>query len=311
MRLIAVMRLGLLAAVFAIVSAGCGASVESGRSVEPVRATTMPEALRPTVTHTGGPLMSAPGMESPPPYRLRFAGQELVLRPHTWCYRSGCVDGFAQEPPSVGSPAVIRVRVPVDGWDLQATFTPSGHRCGRNQTVRPVKRGGWFVLRPAGHAGRYDVELFSQGAGDLIAAFRWKTTADGALPVPEARLAVIAGSGGRPVSYGVELALQNLATTPRSAQARVTVTAANGRSLRFAATRDPQRCWPEGTVYFDGPDGRGHEAAALGGFPFRYEVTVTLGGRVFRASATYPADEIQGNEPSVALQFSPPLPALD
>jgi hypothetical protein len=44
--------------------------------------------------------------------------------------------------------------------------------------------------------------------------------------------------------------------------------------------------------------------------PFHYEVTVRLDGSSYHASADYPADEIHGNEPSVALEFSPPLPAL-
>ena len=73
--------------------------------------------------------------------------------------------------------------------------------------------------------------------------------------------------------------LQNLAATPESAEARITVTAANGRALSFDATRAEQDCWPVGSVYFDGPDAQGKAAAELGGFPFRYDVTVTLDGR--------------------------------
>jgi hypothetical protein len=69
-------------------------------------------------------------------------------------------------------------------------------------------------------------------------------------------------------------------------------------------------CQPEGSVHWDGPDDEGLEAAQLGGFPFRYDVTVTLDGTTYVATATYPDDEIEGNEPSVALTFSPPLPRL-
>jgi len=36
----------------------------------------------------------------------------------------------------------------------------------------------------------------------------------------------------------------------------------------------------------------------------------TLDGTTYRATARYPADEIEGNEPSVRLGFDPPLPAL-
>jgi len=48
----------------------------------------------------------------------------------------------------------------------------------------------------------------------------------------------------------------------------------------------------------------------MGDLPFHYTVTATIDGTTYRASADYPAEEIHGNEPSVALQFSPALPAL-
>ncbi|HEX2051550.1 MAG TPA: hypothetical protein VHJ34_13100 [Actinomycetota bacterium] len=65
-----------------------------------------------------------------------------------------------------------------------------------------------------------------------------------------------------------------------------------------------------GTVYWDGPDSEGLEAAKLGAGPFRYTVALTLDGGRHVATATSPDDEIRGNEPSVALDFSPELPAL-
>jgi hypothetical protein len=198
----------------------------------------------------------------------------------------------------------------VDGWDLSATFTPTDQRCGRRQTVEPVKQGDWYVLRPTGHSGSYDVELFAQGDGDMVAGFRWATTADGELPTPEAALAVIAENDGRADSYGVELMLENLASTPTSAKARIIVTAANGRSLTFDATRARQRCRPVGSVFFDGPDTAGTAAAGLGDLPFHYDVRVTLDGVTYRASAGYPRDQIPDYEPSVALAFSPTLPGL-
>jgi hypothetical protein len=263
------------------------------------------------VTRTAGPEIRGTGVESPPPFRLRFDDRELVLRPHTWCYGNGCVDGAARDLPSVGSPDEIRVDVPIERWDLSASFRPSAQTCGRTQTVEPGRdEDGWYVLRPAGHAGSYDVELFAHGGGDMVAAFRWDAPVDGPLAVPEARLALIAGHDGEPDSYGVELALVNLAGTPQSARARITVTAANGRSLRFDATRAADDCLGEGTVYFDGPDEDGLAAARLGDPPFRYDVEVTLDGATYRASADYPADEIVGNEPSVPLTFLPALPSL-
>jgi hypothetical protein len=290
--------------------AACGAEPRGPAQQAQVRAAPGGVGV-PTATDTAGPEMRGTGVESPPPFRLRYDGRELVLRPHTWCYENGCVDGVAPDPPLVGSPAEIRVHVPIERWDLSVSFRPAAQPCGRAQTVEPARdEDGWYVLRPAGHAGSYDVELFAQDGGDMVAGFRWDTPADGPLAVPEARLALIADNDGTPDSYGVELALVNLAETPRSAQARITVTAANGRSLRFDAARAVDHCLGEGTVYFDGPDDDGLAAARLGDFPFRYDVEVRLDGVTYQATADYPADEIVGNEPSVRLRFTPALPSL-
>jgi hypothetical protein len=49
---------------------------------------------------------------------------------------------------------------------------------------------------------------------------------------------------------------------------------------------------------------------ALGPGPFTYEVELVHDGVRHVATATWPVDVIAGNEPSVALQFQPGLPAL-
>lgn len=302
-------RVGVALGVLAVLVSACGPATVP--AVGPAgTATEAPSA--PITTRTAGPEITGTGMETPPPYRLQYDDHELVLRPHTWCYDTGCVDGVLQtDPPSVGSPDAIRVRVPVQDWDLTATFTPAGQRCGRMQSVQPKSADGWYLLEPVGRAATYDVTLFARGGGDMVAAFRWRTPYDGPLATPEARLALIAEHDGRPDSYGVELELVNLARTPSSLSARITVTAANGRSLTFDATRARGRCWPEGTAYFDGPDASGLAAADLGEMPFHYRVIVMIDGATYRADADYPDDEIKGNEPSVTLEFTPSLPALE
>lgn len=299
----------LVGALLLVVACGSGTGTPGTDAT--VRAAGSGATSAPTVTTTAGPQMDGTGLQGPPPFRLRFDDRELVLRPHTWCYESGCVDGVLPDPPPVGSPAEIQVYVPVEDWDLSASFRPAGERCGRTQGVEPEKdAAGWYVLRPVGFAGPYDVELFARGRGDMIGLFRWQTPVDGPRARPEATLGLIADRDGEPDSYGVELSLVNLAETPRSARAVVTVTAGNGRTLTFEATRAEDRCRAEGSVFFDGPDDQGRAAARLGGFPFRYAVDLTLDGRTYRATADYPADEIRGNEPSVALTFTPGLPAL-
>ncbi|MEP6526829.1 MAG: hypothetical protein ABJA86_06660 [Nocardioidaceae bacterium] len=170
---------------------------------------------------------------------------------------------------------------------------------------------GSFILRPAGHVDTYDVTLFGRGNGDLVTVFRWSTPSDGPLPVPKSRLALLAGHDGQLDSYGVELEVSNLATTPKEAAAKITATAANGESMTFEATRSRQRCQREGTVYWDGPDDQGLAAARLGPPPFTYKVVLTLDGKRHVATASWPADVIRGNEPSVRLNFTPALPALE
>jgi hypothetical protein len=210
-----------------------------------------------------------------------------------------------------GGPEEVLVEFPLPGWSFSAGFQPTGNRCGRIQEAPLEAAGdGRFRLRPAGYAGAYDVTLYGRGASSLVTTFRWTTPVDGALPTPQARLAVLANHDGRPDSYGVELELSNLARTPRQASARITVRAADGDAVAFDATRSDLGCLPEGTVSWDGPDDRGLEAAGLGKGPFRYEVELVLEGSRYFAEAAWPADEIAGNEPSVALEFTPSLPRL-
>lgn len=282
--------------------------------------TSTPSGPAPTATSTSGAQPEVPGTP-PPPFRVRYDGQELVLHPHTYCL-GACVDGVPLSPPDVGSPAELQVYVPVEELTLSAqarelTREPRPNQpsfdasCGGRTFALPVEDlgEGWNAVRPAGPAAHYEVELFAQGRGDMVANLRWRTPTNRALPEPSARLALIADHDGRPDSYGLELAIEDLAETPARAVAEIEVTAGNGRSLTFEATQAKDSCRSEGDLYFDGPDEPAKAAAGLGGFPFTTTVTLTLDGRVHRASAVYPDDEIEGNEPSVALEFSPELPA--
>lgn len=269
----------------------------------------------PETTTTAAPSIEStapPELEAPPPVTVRFFDGSVALQAWTYCYRSGCVDGSPPaEPPDVGNPEEVVIEFPVAGWSFGAEFRPAANECGRVQKV-PLEAagGGRFVLGPAGHAGTYDVTLFGRGDGDLFTTFRWTTPSDGALPTPQARLAVLADNDGRAHSYGVELEVTNLARTPKQASARITVQAGDGDAVAFNAERSHARCLPEGTVYWDGPDEKGLAAAALGELPFIYRVELVLDGARYVATATWPADEIVGNEPSVALHFTPNLPGL-
>jgi len=286
--------------------AGCGetASVDQvGAGAESSTAVETEPATEPA---------APPASSAPPPVTVRYLDESVALEAWTYCYRSLFADGSPPAaPPNVGSPEEVLVEFPLPGWSFTASFQPAGKQCGRIQEapLEPVGDGR-FRLRPAGYAGAYDVTLFGRGDGDLFTTFRWTTPVEGPLPTPQARLAVIANHDGRPDSYGVELELTDLARTPRQASARITVWAADGDAVAFDATRSDLGCLPEGTVYWDGPDDRGLEAAALGKGPFRYEVELVLDGSRYFAEAAWPADEIAGNEPSVALEFTPSLPGL-
>ena len=252
------------------------------------------------------------GIESPPPVTITTVDQSFELDAWSYCYSNGCVDGAPSENlPDVGSPDEVIVEFPLEGWSFMASFQPSGERCGRYQDVRLQSSGdGRFVLHPVGHADSYDVTLYGRGEGSLAVSFRWTTPSDGPLAEPEARAAILAGGPHDLQSYGVELELKNLAETPEEASATITVEASDGGSVTFEAERAHGRCWPEGTVYWDGPDDKGTEATQLGEAPFHYTVDVMLDGRRYVGTGTWPKDEIRGNAPSVSLDFSPPLPAL-
>ncbi|HXH77434.1 hypothetical protein [Nocardioides sp.] len=277
----------------------------------------------PSSTSTSGEEGGPGGIEPPPPFRVWHDGRELVLHPHTYCYGGGCVDGVNLDPPDVGSPEEIQVHVPVQEFALsvyaqELTREPRpddpsfNATCGGRSFEVPVEDlgDGWYALRPAGPTALYDIQLFAQGGGDMIASLHWRTPFDGPAPEPSARLALIAEHDGEPDSYGLELAIDDLAQTPERVTAEITVTAGNGRSMTFAAeqTRDP--CRSAGDLYFSRPDEPAKAAAALGDFPFTTTVTLTLDGRIHEATAVYPDDEIEGNEPSVALEFTPQLPGL-
>jgi hypothetical protein len=287
------------------------ASTPPSHSAEPSpsgdRASSSSPTTSPPSEPTDGPL---PG--SPPPVTVRFFDRSVELLPYSYCYRTWCVNGGPGDLPDIGAPERVTVEFPLTGWSFTAYFRPSGDDCGRFQSTRLSPTGdGTFTLEPVGFADAYDVTLFgeAQEGGDLSVAFRWTTPTVGPLPEPRAYVALL--SNDDPVtSYGVELHVSNLASTPSSERAVITVRASNGREITFEAKGADRDCLPEGTVFWDGPDAKGLAAAELGEPPFTYEVELILDGVHYVATATWPDDEIEGEEPAVRLEFFPALPAL-
>jgi hypothetical protein len=309
---------GLGLALTALLAVAGYATLQNGRRVDgPVPpasdAPTAPSASA-DPSPSGDPgSPSSPLQGSPPPVTVRFFDRSVELLPYTYCYRARCVDGAPRDLPDVGAPERLTVEFPLTGWSFTAILQPSGEDCGRVQSTPLSPTGdGTFSLEPVGFADAYDVTLFgeAQEGGDLFVAFRWTTPTDGPLPEPRAYLALL--SNDDPVtSYGVELHVSNLANTPSSERAIITVRASNGREITFEAKGADRDCRPEGTVFWDGPDARGLAAAELGEPPFTYEVELILDGVRHVATATWPDDEIEGEEPAVRLDFFPALPALD
>lgn len=309
----------LLAVSTMLLAAACGQ--ETLTADDPPTAT--PIGPAPTATSTAGVRHDQTGIDQPPAFRVRYDGQELALYPHTYCYDNGCVDGFDPNPTDIGSPVEIQVYVPVKEFTLsvyarELTRAPRPNQpsfnatCGGRSFEVPVKDlgDGWYSISASGPSAHYDIELFAQGGGDMIGSLRWRTPTAGPMPKPSARLALIANHDGEPDSYGLELAIDDLAETPTRVSAEIEVTAGNGRSMTFGAEESKDPCHSAGDLYFDHPDEPAKKAAQLGDFPFTTTVTLTLDGRTYRATAVYPDDEIKGNEPSVALQFTPKLPGL-
>lgn len=337
---LAALRAGGASAVLLVIFIGCvgGSSLPTGHTAVPstpdapttaaprtptpqsqtsslpsVGPTVEPESPAPTETALGDGQHNGPGhFNRPPPVTVSGGGKTLELKPWTFCYRGACVDGMSpRDPLDVGGTGSVAVEFPLDGWTFSASFRTVGRDCPRIQRVTVEQTGAHtHVLEPAGRAGTYDVTLFGRGnGGDLFVSFRWTTPHDGPMPVPAAVLGVLADHDGEVDSYGVEFGLSGLATSPTSVTAQVTVTAANGQSLTFKPVRE-MGCIGEGEVWWNGPESAGLQAADLGPAPFTYEVTVLLDGVRYAATAIWPNDQIEGNEPSVSLEFSPPLPAL-
>lgn len=313
----------------ALLIAGCGLATnggagEPGGEADPPTTVPPGESSRSPNTELDG---SDPvGEDAPPPVTIQWDDQSRQLEAWTYCFGNVCADGIPPEDPfDVGNPDQVVVDFPLADWAFTATFREADAACPRVHHAELTARGdGTHLLEPVGDAGSWDVELFGRGDGDLATSFRWTTPVDGPVAGPEARVAVLADHDGRLDSYGVELALRQLATTPEEAAATITVHNAAGEQL---AVIDPPRrdndrragqpdgaCVEQGRVYWDADvaaTGRSSDQWAdvpLSDGPFAYEVEVVLDGSRHVATATWPDDEFADFAPSVPLTFSPPLP---
>ncbi|UUZ59220.1 hypothetical protein [Nocardioides sp. B-3] len=163
---------------------------------------------------------------------------------------------------------------------------------------------------PAGRAGTWHVDVFGRGesGGDVITTFARTTTTDGDFPqAASGTAAVLADHDGVLDSYGVELGIRDLAATPKSASASITITNEDGESATIDPGR-PARARQEGTVSWRRGARQAADVVALGGSRFDYEVALVLDGSPYTGRATWPDDTNEEITPSVPLTRTPPLP---
>ncbi len=265
--------------------------------------------------------------DSPSPIVIRLPGRDVELAPWTSCWSGPpddkgisagmCADGMpgkTSELPDIGVVEAVDLWFGRPGWSFDATFIPLGNDCPRQTTVPGSANGGqWFHVDPADAAGRYRVDLFGRGPeGDVVTSFVWTTTADGPLDPPRATIALVTdGDGDDLMSYGLEVAVQDLAEQPRTASIEVTATAASGRSMQLTAPRANRQadCFARGSLFFQ--DNEPSTVADLGPAPFTYEVVLTLDGEEYVGTAVWPRDETQHEAPYTVLTFDPPLPGAE
>lgn len=262
---------------------------------------------------TSGPTDEAPEWdgEGAPPIVLQLDGREVALDPWGYCYGNACVDGMAVPPyEDAGTRAEVPFSFPLKGWTFTATLKATGGGdCARTFTA-PVRKTGdhTFVVRPAGPAGSYDVQVFGDGpGGDVITTFAWTTSGDGPVPEPSAIVSFLAEHDGELDTYGMELSVGNLGVPPDTASATLYVRSPDG-TVQVIGPVAPEDSCGVGTLFFR-KDRNLPEVSGLGDPPFDYRVELALDGTTYVGTATWPRDQTT-EPPYTKLTFDPPLPAF-
>lgn len=194
-------------AMLAVAAIAIGTQL-AGRNRDADNASPSTSTPTPTATERQRPEPTYEWSIRPSPVILRLADRDIELTPWSSCWTgptksngtaSGlCADGFAptRDLESVGSPGSVDFWFGVPDWDFTATFTELGVDCPRQHTVAAVSTGDQtFLLRPAGPAGRYRIDLFGNGRHGVATSFLWSTTADGPSDQPKGDIELISGDG--------------------------------------------------------------------------------------------------------------------
>ena len=294
-----------------------GACGQGGEPAQPVAQQVPP--------WTSPPTSSAPDIARPPAIHVRGGGKELALSPWTTCWQSGSVSGCAdgrppEVPQDIGSPPEIEVSFEAPGWKFSATAVPTGETCGgRRQSIDlPATGATTYRLLPIGRAGDYTMTLNGRSTdtatnkGDVVTTFRWRTTKDGPNEPPSATMSLTATPPGVKVDMGAELSARALgvSTNAGTVEASAVVTTSTGATLAVDFKPSNVECRPDGSFFLRSPNDDGKAIGAAGPPPYRYAVTLTLNGKTYRGTGTWPQDEIHDCSPCTRLRWDPPLPAL-
>ncbi|WP_369374542.1 hypothetical protein AB1046_09195 [Promicromonospora sp. Populi] len=188
-------RLAVPAVLLAVLLTGCAAGAAGSPPdaafplvMTPATAPTTPPAdtprtiptATPATTTTHGRWSDGSDQDSLSPFEVRYDDDALVLYPYSFCAESVCADGFDDDPPSIGSPEQIYVRVPADRYSELTVMQLSGTADDPDGTVEveavtePLG-DGWWLVTPSGPADSYRVTMFARGDGDMLADLLWET----------------------------------------------------------------------------------------------------------------------------------------
>lgn len=258
--------------------------------------------------------------DRPPAFRVKGAGDWLVVEPWSWCWGNSCADGMPPDPlPDLGTvdgPVAVEL---LPGSELWASWRAPGEPCGTSLELAPVVADGVVQVAPAGGAGTWQLDLFSRppGGGDLVGSVQVTTDRD--WPVPEPRLALESffEDDGQIVQYGpIRVVASRLPGDAEAAGLAGTleVVAADGTTSGVdleLRTPDGEGCAGVGeAVLVEVGRARGPSQYEVGSRfgppPYALTVEVAYDGRQHRAEAVWP-DDVDDESSMIPLQVDPPI----
>lgn len=266
-----------------------------------------PKAASPTEPFDYG-VWDSPG---PPPLKLSSGRTTVIATQGSSCWGNACSDAVAPRAadlPKIGPASTLDAGFPVSGnWEVRISDGMGFGGCGHYPVRVEADGAGHLELTPSGPAGeRVGWYFVYAGSGDTSGWWRWTVPPRDGLP-----LAWVHVNQNSPSSGGMtdlKLLLDD-ADVDGEVSAKITVGAADGAVATFAMSEVDQHCPNDGFVELAIPsDTPEPKIDGLGPTPYKYEVTVGIGGETYAGTGTWSGEgtEYGGDAP---LTFEPPLPA--